>query len=171
MRRVALKGLWLRRGRATLTALAVVLGVAMICGTYVLTDTISNAFDEIFTTGASKTSAVITGGEVIGDSASGAPTLPQSLLTKVRSTRGVAEAAGAINGQGAADQIRLIGKDGKELGGPNAPKLGFGFEPGATRFNPLNLVDGHWAQGDGQVVIDKGTADDKHLAVGDTVGV
>ena len=41
MRRVALKGLWLRRGRAVLTALAVVLGVAMVCGTYVLTDTIS----------------------------------------------------------------------------------------------------------------------------------
>ena len=60
MRRVALKGLWLRRGRAALTALAVILGVAMVSGTYVLTDTISKAFDEIFTGGYANTSAVVT---------------------------------------------------------------------------------------------------------------
>jgi putative ABC transport system permease protein len=41
MRRVALKGLAFRKVRALLTALAVVLGVAMVSGTYVLTDSIS----------------------------------------------------------------------------------------------------------------------------------
>ena len=51
MRRVALKGLWLRRGRAALTALAVILGVAMGRGTYGLTDTIDRALDEIFAGG------------------------------------------------------------------------------------------------------------------------
>ena len=45
MRRVALKGLWWRRGRAALTAFAVVLGVAMVSGTFILTDTINKAFD------------------------------------------------------------------------------------------------------------------------------
>src|SRR4051794_31529917 len=115
MRRVALKGLWLRRGRAMLTALAVVLGVAMVCGTYVLTDTISKAFDDIFTTGAAKTSAVITGREVVSDSSSGAATISESLVAKVRGVPGVAAAAGAISGAGTADQIRLIGADGKEL--------------------------------------------------------
>ena len=155
MRRVALKGLWLRRGRATLTALAVVLGVAMVCGTYVLTDTISKAFDEIFTTGSAKTSAVISGQEVVSDSASGAVTLPESLLAKVRGTEGVAQAAGSISGSGLSDQIRLIGSNGKELGSENSPKLGFGFEPGDERFNPLNLTSGSWATKDGEVVIDK----------------
>ena len=48
MRRVALKGLLGRKTRAILTALAIVLGVAMISGTYVLTDTIKSAFDQIF---------------------------------------------------------------------------------------------------------------------------
>src|SRR3954451_5344970 len=116
MRRVALKGLWLRRGRAVLTALAVVLGVAMVCGTYVLTDTISKAFDDIFTTGSAKTSAVISGKEVVADSSSGAATIPESVVAKVRDVPGVAAATGAISGQGTADQIRLIGADGKELG-------------------------------------------------------
>src|SRR4051795_5981172 len=112
MRRVALKGLWLRRGRALLTALAVVLGVAMVCGTYVLTDTISKAFDDIFTTGSAKTSAVITGKEVVANSSSGAATIDQAVVAKVRRTPGVADATGAISGtgSGSTDQIRLIGK-------------------------------------------------------------
>jgi putative ABC transport system permease protein len=38
--RVALRGLLGRKLRAILTALAIILGVAMMSGTYVLTDTI-----------------------------------------------------------------------------------------------------------------------------------
>ena len=48
MTRVALKGLLGRKLRAALTALAIVLGVAMVSGSFVLTDTISKAFDSIF---------------------------------------------------------------------------------------------------------------------------
>ena len=48
MTSVALKGLAGRKLRAFLTALAIVLGVAMVSGTYVLTDTIKSAFDQIF---------------------------------------------------------------------------------------------------------------------------
>jgi putative ABC transport system permease protein len=49
MIRFALKGLLGRKLRTALTALAIVLGVAMISGTYVLTDSIDSAFDTIFT--------------------------------------------------------------------------------------------------------------------------
>ena len=49
MIRVALRGLLGRKFRAILTALAVILGVAMISGTFVLTDTINRAFDSLFT--------------------------------------------------------------------------------------------------------------------------
>ena len=80
MRRVALKGLWWRRGRAVLTAFAVVLGVAMVSGTFILTDTINKAFDSIFQDSYSKTSAVISGKEVVKDAASGTATVPASLL-------------------------------------------------------------------------------------------
>jgi putative ABC transport system permease protein len=43
----AIKGLMSRKLRTALTAIAIVLGVAMISGTYVLTDSISQAFDKI----------------------------------------------------------------------------------------------------------------------------
>ncbi len=45
----AVRGLLGRKLRTVLTAVAIVLGVAMVSGTYVLTDSISNAFDAIFT--------------------------------------------------------------------------------------------------------------------------
>ena len=56
---VALKGLAGRKVRASLTAIAIVLGVAMISGTYILTDTINNAFNHVFTTSYRTTSAII----------------------------------------------------------------------------------------------------------------
>ena len=45
----ALKGLLTRKLRTALTAIAIVLGVAMVSGTFVLTDSIDKAFDSIFT--------------------------------------------------------------------------------------------------------------------------
>jgi putative ABC transport system permease protein len=172
MRRVALKGIWWRRGRAVLTAFAVVLGVAMVSGTFILTDTINKAFDTIFQDSYSKTSAVISGREVVKDAASGNATVPASLLQRVRANANVAQASGAIfNLGGVSDQTKLIGKHGKPLGTSNNGQFGFGFNPGDERFNPLSLTAGRWASGPGQVVIDKGTANDNGYAVGDRIGV
>ena len=60
MTSVALRGLAGRKLRAFLTALAIVLGVAMVSGTYVLTDTIKSAFDQIFAGSYENTAAVVT---------------------------------------------------------------------------------------------------------------
>ena len=171
MRRVALKGLWWRRGRAVLTAFAVVLGVAMVSGTFILTDTINKAFDGIFQDSYSKTSAVISGREVVKDAASGTATVPASLLGRVRANEHVAEASGAIfNLTGTSDTTKLIGRDGQALGSSNNGQFGFGFAADAERFNPLSLTAGHWASGPGQVVIDKATAKDEGYDVGDKIG-
>ena len=48
MSRLALRGLAARKLRTSLTIVAVLLGVTMIAGTFVLTDTIQKAFDDIF---------------------------------------------------------------------------------------------------------------------------
>ena len=65
MTRVALRGLLGRKLRAALTAFAIVLGVAMVSGTFVLTDTIKSAFSTVFTTVYQNTDAVITGKSAI----------------------------------------------------------------------------------------------------------
>src|SRR3712207_9544939 len=68
------------------------LGVAMVSGTYVLTDSIQRAFDGIFTGSYQDTSAVISGKQVVEYSTTGKATVPESLLNTVRGVDGVQQA-------------------------------------------------------------------------------
>src|SRR4029453_13139256 len=134
---VTLKGLLGRKFRAILTGLAIVLGVAMVSGTYVLTDTISKAFDNIFSGSYKNTAAVISGKQIFKFSSSGNATVPASLLARVKQLPDVDEASGQIfDLTSGANYAKLIDRNGKTIGG-QAPTLAFGFDGGASRFNPL----------------------------------
>ena len=61
MIRAELRGLFGRKLRTILTAVAIILGVAMVSGTFVLTDSIDKAFNTIFTDSRQGSDAVITG--------------------------------------------------------------------------------------------------------------
>ena len=167
---VALKGIAARKVRALLTAIAIILGVAMISGTYVLTDTINNGFNTIFDQSYVNADVVITG-KAAFDNANGntvePPPLPQSLLPKVQQLPGVALAAGSVT----TDTLKLIGKDGKVISTGGAPSLGFSVTPAGQMFNPTKLTAGHWPHGSDQVVIDKATASGNDFGVGDRIGV
>jgi putative ABC transport system permease protein len=168
MIRFALKGLAGRKLRATLTALAIVLGVAMVSGTYVLTDSIETAFDSIFTDVRQGSNVVISGKSAFDlseGSGSTAPTFDESLLRRVRELPEVEEAEGGVDGE-----AQLIGDDGKVIVYGGAPNLGFSIANGESRFNPLTLVEGEWP-GPNEVVVDEATADKEDFALGDTVGV
>src|SRR3954452_14094022 len=164
MTRVAIKGLLRRKTRALLTSLAVVLGVAMISGTFVLTDTIQKAFTNVFDTAYSKTSVIITGKEVVKESATH-PTVAASLLERVRSQPGVAAAAGGLTD----DSVRLIGRDGKALGGSNGEGVCFGIVPTQPRFSPMTLTSGAWANGRHQMLSDTCRISEHHYRVGDAI--
>jgi ABC-type antimicrobial peptide transport system permease subunit len=170
--KVALRGMAGRKLRAFLTALAIVLGVAMMSGAYVLTDTIDKAFDTIFVDSYAGTDVVITGKEpgisFEGESAQGPP-IPEETLEQVREVDGVEVATGSVQDF----QTKLIKADGDAVDTGGAPAFAFGIEtaPEYDRFNPLNLVEGRWPDGAGEVAVDEGVADDENLAVGDSIGV
>ncbi len=169
MIRVALRGLLGRKLRAALTAVAIVLGVAMVSGTYVLTDTIKAAFSTVFTQAYKNTDAVITGKSAISSntgSGPGVPSLPESLLAKVRALPQVAQASGAIS-----DQAQLVGRDGKVISGHGAPSLAFSHTAAGARFNPLTLTSGTWPSAPDEVDIDASTASQHGFSIGQTVGV
>ena len=85
MIKVALKGLAARKLRALLTAFAIVLGVAMVSGTYVLTDTIKSGFDTIFTVSYQNADAVVTGKTLFGNTNNTiAPSIPATTLARRR---------------------------------------------------------------------------------------
>jgi putative ABC transport system permease protein len=158
-----------RRLRTTLTALAIVLGVAMISGTYVLTDSIDQAFDRIFADIREGSNAVITGQSAFDLSeGSGvtAPTFDESLLDDVRELPGVAVAEGSVD----SDATQLIGDDGKAVVYGGAPNLGFSIADGDSVFNPLTLAEGEWP-GPGEIAIDRTTASKEGFELGEEIGV
>jgi putative ABC transport system permease protein len=164
---VALRGMMRRKLRTALTAIAIVLGVALITGTYVLTDSIKGAFGGIFTQVYRGTDATVTGKSAfdLGDSGTTtAPPFAQSLLPKVRKLPDVADAVGGVGGN-----AHLILK-GKVVHFGGAPNLGFSVDPTQTELNSLTLVNGTWP-GTNQVVIDEATAHKKDLQPGQKIGV
>jgi putative ABC transport system permease protein len=164
----ALRGLLGRKLRTALTAIAIVLGVATVSGTYVLTDSINNAFHSIFYETRAGSDAVVSGKspfDVSGGTGTSAPSFDESLLQKVRALPEVAEAQGQVNGD-----AHLIGKNGKAIVYGGAPNLGFSIADGASRFNPLQLVSGSWPKAN-EVVVDKSTASKEHFKIGQIIGV
>ena len=112
MFKVALKGLAGRKLRALLTGVAIVLGVAMISGTYVLTDTIKAAFSTVFTTVYKNTYAVVTAKSALGNNQNSnllPPSFSESLLAKVRGLPGVSEAQGGISDLANLDAEGMVG--------------------------------------------------------------
>ncbi len=167
MIRVALKGVLGRKLRAALTAFAIVLGVAMISGSLVLTDTIGKTFDGVYSQSYKASDAVVSSKEAIstGDGDKQAPAFSADVLTKATAVPGVKAAEGSIE-----DEARLVKPNGRAIGAPG-DGIAIGVDGSASQsLNPLKLDSGSWPHGDGQIAIDKTVAADHHFAVGDKVG-
>ncbi|MET0824508.1 MAG: ABC transporter permease, partial [Solirubrobacterales bacterium] len=165
---IAFRNLSSRKLRTVLTSLAIVLGVMMVSGTYVLTDTIDRSFDQIFTQSNEGVDAVVTSKQNIETFEDVPPPFPESVLRQVEAVDGVAAAEGSIGDQ----QVSIIGADGDPRGGNGAPGLGFSVSvPYEDRFDPLTYVEGSPPMSDDEVVIDKASAEDEGFAVGDKVTI
>ena len=173
MIKVALRGLAGRKLRAVLTGIAIVLGVAMISGTYILTDTVQRAFNNLLVDSYAGTDAVVTG-KGLDISVDGEkpppPPVDASLLDVVRDVDEVALATGSVLDE---RNTKILTPEGESVNSEGWPTLGFGIDtdPALARFNPLNLYEGRWAANDDEVVIDVGTADKNDYAVGDTIEI
>jgi putative ABC transport system permease protein len=168
MLKVALRGLMAHKSRLLTTFLAVALGVAFIGGVLVLTDTMNRSFDDLFADVYRDTDAVVRSEETIGsDFGDVRGQIDASLLDTVRSADGVADADGSVDGF-----ARVIDKDGDPVGDPamGAPTLG-GNWTDVDELNPFDLTDGRAPTSEGEIVLDRGTAQDTGFVVGDSVQV
>src|SRR5687767_14846156 len=103
-----------RKLRAVLTAFAIVLGVAMVSGTYVLTDTIDKAFSNLIDETYADTDARITGKALdigLEFEETATPGVPETLVEDVRALPSVAVAAGTI----VDEETTLLDKEGKAI--------------------------------------------------------
>ena len=146
MTAVALKGLAGRKLRAILTALAIVLGVAMISGTYVLTDTIDKAFDSVFTESYAGTDAVVTGKEAFSSDFGQPPPFPEERRSpRSARCRASSAAVGAIS-----DSAQLTQEERRDRSTQGAPSLAFGIDFAEHALQPAQADAGRLAVGAGR---------------------
>ncbi len=161
---VTLKGLAVRKLRAVSTILAVLLGVALVAGTYILTDTINRSFDDIFTTALEGTDVVVVPREIVAQETSEPPPFPGALLERVERVPGVAKAEGGI-----LSLVRITDAEGEPFGQGFAPQ--FAFSELGKPFNTLTYVDGRAPRTAREAAIDESNANREDIAIGDTIGV
>lgn len=167
MLRIIRRSIGAHKLRLVLSAVAVVLGVAFVAGTFIFTDTLSKTFQDLF--GQTSSDVEITPKAAFLDSNAGdtqGASLPASLVTTVASAPGVASAGGSVLVNG----VLVVGSDGKALGTSGAPAFGVSWSDD-TELSPFRLVPG---QGKGptkagEVALDSQTADRGGFSVGDTV--
>jgi putative ABC transport system permease protein len=175
MWRATFKSLLAKKLRLVLTAVSVVLGIGFVAGTYVLTDTMNAAFEELFaqTSGASdvvvrSTSAFDSTVEGPGGGGGGddRTPLPESVLDDVASVSGVALAVGDVQGYA---QMVDPGTD-EVIGGVGPPTIGTNWNELAADVLTLR-GDGSPPVGPDEVVVDAATARNADLSVGDRISI
>jgi putative ABC transport system permease protein len=164
MTKVALRGLAQRKLRAFVTTLAVLLGVAFIAGSYVLTDTINESFDDIFSEAYAGTDVAISPSTTGQGEEIDLPPFPAEVLDQVRQVDGVEKAAGGI-----FSTVRFVDEEGDQLSAAFAPEFVSSVAP--EPFETLTYTGGRPPQSASEASIDESTADREDLAIGDTLRI
>jgi putative ABC transport system permease protein len=170
--RATLKSLLGRKLRLILTALSVVLGVGFVAGTFVLTDTMNRAFDDLFATASEGSDVVVRSAAAFdptqvgpaGGGSEGREAIPQELLEQVEGVQGVASVSGDVSGY--AQMVDPA--TGDAIGGAGPPTIGGNW----TDTNPsLVLREGMPPSAPGEVVVDAATASSYSLSVDTTIRI
>lgn len=167
MLKATLKSLMTHKLRLAMTALAIVLGVSFVAGTYVLSDTINATFNNLFAKAYSGVDVTIRGVQEFEDFESDErPPLPESLLEEVAAVEGAAEAVGSVEGS-----ATFIDKEEEAIIPQGPPTLGFSWRGSDEPSNPLTLRDGVEPTSPTDVVMDAHTAEENDFHVGDQVEI
>jgi putative ABC transport system permease protein len=162
---LSLRGIAARKLRTALTAFAVVLGIALVSGTYLLTDTIDRTFDQVFQTANQGVDVVISPKQRFGTDENGTPPpLKTAVLQRVRSAPGVAMASGSVFLPG-----QIYDKHDKPLITTGAPM--FISDTSPKRFDPFVYVQGRPPTAPTEVALDKFSADKAGYELGDRVPI
>lgn len=167
---LALRGLAARKLRGALTALAILLGVAMVAGTFMLKGSLDNAFDDIFAT-ANEGIDVTVQPKLAFESGFETPesgvAMPAGLVKRIEGIDGVEKAAGDI---GDDVSIAILDENGDRIGpSGGAPQIANNVLP--EPFNPFTYEQGAPPASDDEVAIDSITAAEEGYEVGQKISI
>ncbi|MGI5139498.1 MULTISPECIES: ABC transporter permease [unclassified Streptomyces] len=167
--KTSMRNFFAHKGRMALSAVAVLLSVAFVCGTLVFTDTMNTTFDKLFAATTSDVSVSGKGASDSGETTSGngrPPTMPASVLAEVRKVQGVKSAEGTVF----STSVTVVDAAKDNL----SPKSGAPTIVGSWNGNDartMKITSGAAPKGSSQVMVDADTADKHHLKIGDEIGV
>jgi putative ABC transport system permease protein len=172
MLRVTLRSCWEHKRRLISTVFAIVLGVAFMAGTFVLTDTLDQVFDDLFAEGNAEVDAQVQGGVLFEDQLGGGDQralLDPELVDTVAGVDGVAVAEPHVVTLGFGSNNRLLDAEGEPVGASQGPPtLLESWIPGSP-LTPYTVAEGRGPEADDEVALNVAAADDAGFDVGDTV--
>jgi putative ABC transport system permease protein len=167
--KTSLRNFFAHKGRMALSAVAVLLSVAFVCGTLVFTDTMNTTFDKLFQATSADVTVSAKGASDTGETTSSngrPPVMPASVLAGVRKARGVEWAEGAVF----STSVTVVDDKKDSL----SPKSGGPTIVGNWNRNDartMKITSGAAPHGSGQVMVDADTAGKHHLKLGDEIGL
>lgn len=169
MLRLSLRNLVSHKLRLLLTVAAVTVGVAFVSGTFVLSDTMSKAFDELYEGVNAGTDVIVRAETAYGrDVMTEGQSRPfdEQVVETVAGVPGVEVAEGAVSGF-----ALILDKDGEPIQPGGAPTLGMSITEDEDLTGDSTMRDGRAPVGDAEVVIDALSATKAGYSVGDTVDI
>ncbi len=171
MLRVTLRSVWDHKRRLISTIVAIVLGVAFMSGTFVLTDTLDRVFDDLFATANEEVATQVQGTVLFSDPLGGdqRALLDPSVLDAVRAVEGVAGAAPFVGTIGFASTNRLLDAQGKAIGSSQGPPTliqSWVDDPALTVYE---VAKGRGPVADDEIAINVAAAEEASFKLGDPV--
>ncbi|MFB7112499.1 ABC transporter permease [Streptomyces sp. NPDC056291] len=167
--KTSLRNFFAHKGRMALSAVAVLLSVAFVCGTLVFTDTMNTTFDKLFQATASDVTVSAKASSDTGETTSRTgkpPVMPASVLGEVRRAQGVGAAEGTVF----STSVTVVDADKDKLSpSSGAPTIVGNWNDNDSR--TMKITSGAAPKGPDQVMVDADTADKHHLKLGDEIGV
>ncbi|MEV0640097.1 FtsX-like permease family protein [Streptomyces sp. NPDC050619] len=161
--KTSMRNFFAHKGRMALSAVAVLLSVAFVCGTLVFTDTMNTTFDKLFATTASDVTVAPKEAKSEDTPQNGKPeSLPASTVAQVEKAQGVKSAEGAVG----SSAVTVVNSDNDNMGSSNgAPTIAGNWTKNDER--SMEITSGHAPRGPTEVMVDADTADKHHLKMGD----
>ncbi|MFE1859494.1 ABC transporter permease [Streptomyces anandii] len=161
--KTSLRNFFAHKGRMALSAVAVLLSVAFVCGTLVFTDTMNTTFDKLFAVTASDVTVSPKAAKVDETPQGGVPeSLPASALARARQAEGVKSAEGGVS----SSNVTVVNDDNKNMGSSTgAPTIAGNWSDNDLK--SMEITSGHAPRGPTEMLVDADTADKHHLKIGD----
>ncbi|MGP4046546.1 ABC transporter permease [Streptomyces sp. 2A115] len=161
--KTSMRNFFAHKGRMALSAVAVLLSVAFVCGTLVFTDTMNTTFDKLFATTASDVTVQPKAAKADDTPQNGKPeSLPASVVARTEKADGVKSAEGAVGSM----NVTVVNSDNKNMGSSTgAPTIAGNWTKNDLR--SMEITSGHAPRGPTEVMVDADTADKHNLKMGD----